>query len=66
PLLDKDEIIGAALRSRVGTQPLFVSVGHRVSLETAIRMVMACTTRFRLPETTRLAHHFASTSAGLH
>lgn len=66
PLLDKDEIIGAALRSRVGTQPLFVSVGHRVSLETAIRLVMACTTRFRLPETTRLAHHFASTAAGLH
>lgn len=66
PLVDKDEAIGAVLRSRVGTNPLFVSIGHRVSLETAVRLTMACTTRFRLPETTRLAHHFASTEAGLH
>lgn len=66
PLVDNDEVIGAALRSRVGTKPVFVSIGHRISLETAVRLTLACTTRFRLPETTRLAHHFASTAAGLH
>lgn len=66
PLIDKGETVGAALRSRVGTQPLFVSIGHRISLPTAVALVMACTTRYRLPETTRYAHHFASTAAGLH
>jgi deoxyribonuclease V len=59
-LLDKGEIVGAALRSRVGTRPIFVSTGHRVSLASAIDLVLACTRRYRLPETTRQAHHLAS------
>lgn len=60
PLIDHDEIIGAVLRSRVHTRPIFVSIGHRISLETAVQYVLACTTRFRLPETTRWAHRLAS------
>lgn len=60
PLMDGEEIIAAVLRTRAGVKPLFVSIGHRVSLETAIRYVMACTTRYRLPETTRHAHRLAS------
>ncbi len=60
PLLDEGEIIGAVLRTRRGTQPLFVSIGHRVDLASAIRLVLHCTPRFRLPETTRRAHHLAS------
>ena len=60
PLLDGDETIGAVLRTRGGVAPVYVSVGHRVSLPTAIRWVLACTTRFRLPETTRQAHLLAS------
>ena len=60
PLLDGDETIGAVLRTRGGVAPVYVSVGHRVSLQTAIRWVLACTTRFRLPETTRQAHLLAS------
>jgi deoxyribonuclease V len=60
PLRDGDDIIGAALRTRTGVKPLFVSTGHRVSLGTAIRYVLACTTRYRLPETTRWAHRLAS------
>jgi len=48
------------LRTRGGVAPVYVSVGHRVSLPTAIRWVLACTTRFRLPETTRQAHRLAS------
>jgi len=54
------EIIGAVLRTRTGVRPVYVSIGHRVSLDTAIRYVLACTTRYRLPETTRRAHHMAS------
>lgn len=60
PLCDGEEVIGAALRSRPGTSPLYVSIGHRISLEDAIRYVLACCTRHRLPETTRWAHRLCS------
>lgn len=60
PLLHKGETIGAALRTRPGTKPVYISPGHRVSLETAIAYVMRCTTKYRLPETTRFAHKLAS------
>jgi deoxyribonuclease V len=60
PLCDRAEVIGAVLRTRVNTHPLYISVGHRVSLETAIAYAMGCTTRYRLPETTRFAHKLAS------
>ena len=60
PLRDKGETIGAVLRTRVGTKPLYVSSGHRVSLETAIGYVLRCTPKYRLPETTRWADKLAS------
>ncbi len=60
PLMDKGERIGAVLRTRVNTRPLFISVGHRIGLEEAIDIVMHCTPRYRLPETTRAAHRLAS------
>lgn len=60
PLLDKGEVIGAVLRTRVGVKPLYISIGHRIGLESAVSLVMACSTRFRLPETTRRAHRLAS------
>jgi deoxyribonuclease V len=60
PLLDRDQVIGAALRSRAGVKPLFISSGHRVGLASAIRLTLACTDRYRLPEPTRLAHQLAS------
>lgn len=59
-LIDKDEIIGAVLRTREKVKPLYISPGHRVSLETAIHYVMACVTKYKLPETTRWAHRLAS------
>lgn len=59
-LTHREEAIGAALRTRVNTNPLFISVGHRVSLETAITYALRCCSRFRLPETTRWAHRLAS------
>ena len=60
PLRDKDEVIGAVLRTREGVKPLFISIGHRISLKTAINYVMRCTTRYKLPQTTRYAHRLAS------
>jgi len=54
------ETLGAVLRTRAGVAPLYVSIGHRISLRTAIDYVLGCTTRYRLPETTRRAHRLAS------
>lgn len=60
PLEHKGETIGAVLRTRPKTKPLYISPGHRVSLQTAIDYVLRCTTKYRLPETTRFAHKLAS------
>ena len=54
--VDNSEIIGAALRTRSGTKPVYVSIGHRVDLPAAIRWVLECCRGYRLPEPTRLAH----------
>jgi deoxyribonuclease V len=59
-LYDGDEILGAVLRTRDRVSPVYVSVGHRVSLEAAIEYVLACCRGYRLPETTRYAHRVAS------
>ncbi len=59
PLVDRNETIGVALRTRLGTTPVYVSVGHKVSLETAIALVLKCCKGYRLPETTRYAHRVA-------
>ncbi len=60
PLLDGEECIGAVLRTRADADPVFVSIGHRVDLPTAVEMVMRCTKQYRVPETSRLAHMLAS------
>lgn len=61
--IDGNAVIGCVLRSKDRVRPLIVSPGHRVSLETAPRLVLACTTRYRLPEPTRLADRLASRRA---
>ena len=58
-LMDGDEVIGAVVRTRDCVQPVFVSVGHRVDLETSVSLVLGCATRYRLPEPTRWAHRVA-------
>jgi deoxyribonuclease V len=55
-LKDKDEVVGAVLRTKAGTNPIYVSIGHRVDLEGAINWAMQCCRGYRLPEPTRLAH----------
>lgn len=60
PLIDRGEVVGAVLRSRAGVKPVYVSPGHRISLASAVAVTMACTTRYKLPETTRRAHRLAS------
>jgi len=60
PLYDGKEQIGAVVRTRTGVKPVYVSVGHRVSLVEAVEIVLTCSTRYRLPEPTRLAHQVAA------
>lgn len=55
PLRDGREVIGLALRTHDNVRPVFVSVGHRIDLITAARVVLACACQYRLPEPTRLA-----------
>jgi deoxyribonuclease V len=55
-LLDKGELIGAALRTKSGVKPIYVSVGHNIDLVSALEWVMKCCRGYRLPEPTRLAH----------
>ncbi len=52
----QEEVVGVALRTRVGVKPVHVSIGHRMDLETAVRIVLSVTARFREPETTRRSH----------
>ncbi len=59
-LWDNHEVIGCVLRTRRATRPLYISIGHRISLNTAVHYVEACLTRYRLPETTRWADALAS------
>jgi deoxyribonuclease V len=56
PLVHRGEVVGMALRTRTGVQPVYVSVGHRLTLEAAVDMVWQSVRRYRLPEPTRQAH----------
>jgi deoxyribonuclease V len=55
-LVHDGEPVGCALRTRQAVQPVYVSVGHRIDLATATRIVLRCAPRYRLPEPTRQAH----------
>ncbi len=59
PLVDKGETIGVALRTRTGTNPMFISPGHLSDVESASEMVLRCCPKYRLPEPIRLAHNAA-------
>ena len=52
-----NKTLGTVLRTRENCKPVFISVGHRIDLKTAVRWTLKCTTRYRIPEPTRLAHN---------
>lgn len=60
-LRDKGEMIGSVLRTRNGVKPVYISIGHRIDLRTAIRYVLKSCTKYRLPEPIRAAHGTAGT-----
>ncbi len=55
-LVDRGEVVGAAVRTRKSVRPVYVSVGHKISLGSAIEWTLACCKGYRIPEPTRLAH----------
>ncbi|HEY1859128.1 MAG TPA: deoxyribonuclease V [Gemmataceae bacterium] len=63
-LIDKDEVIGRVVRTKTGVNPLFVSVGHKIDLDSAVRLTLAACRGYRLPEPTRQAHIFVNELRG--
>jgi deoxyribonuclease V len=65
-LTDRGELIGYVVRTRAGVAPIYVSIGHRVSLATAVRLTLRCCPRYRLPEPIRRAHMLAGATKRWH
>lgn len=59
PLVDRGETIGAAVRTRDGKNPMFISPGHLADVPSAVELVLGCAPKYRLPEPIRLAHRAA-------
>jgi deoxyribonuclease V len=58
PLIFKGERVGEVLRTRANVKPIYVTIGHRVSLPTAVEIVERCLDGFRIPKPTREADHY--------
>src|ERR671921_3053028 len=59
-LVHRGEIVGRVVRTREAVSPVYVSVGNRIDLGSAVDLVLACCTKYRLPESTRQAHNAAN------
>jgi deoxyribonuclease V len=59
-MIDRGETVGAALRTKTRVQPIFVSPGHLIDLQGAVRLTLECDGGYRQPEPTRLAHHLVN------
>ncbi|MDB4992122.1 MAG: endonuclease [Parcubacteria group bacterium] len=57
---NENEIIGAALRTKVNVKPIFISLGHKITLEDSLRLITASVRKHRLPEETRFAHNIVN------
>ncbi len=57
-LIDKKsgDLLGTVLRTRANVKPVYVSIGHRITLDEAVALALACSPRFKIPEPTRQAH----------
>ncbi|WP_417503125.1 deoxyribonuclease V [Marinobacter sp.] len=62
PLVDHNEVIGNVLKTQTNINPIYVSIGHRVSLTTACEWVLKLAPKYRLPETTRQADQVVRTT----
>ena len=58
-LYDQTEVIGAVVRTRTNISPVYISIGHKISLHTAVEVTLKCTPKFRIPEPLRTAHQMS-------
>jgi deoxyribonuclease V len=61
PLVDEGEPVGVLLRTRTDVNPVYVSIGHRITLDDAVRITLDCSPRYKIPEPTRQAHKLSQT-----
>ena len=59
-LVYRKKVVGKVVRTRTGVSPVYVSIGNHIDLDSAVDLVLACCTKYRLPETTRQAHNAAN------
>src|SRR5215217_3807675 len=59
-LVHRGETVGRVVRTREGVSPVYVSVGSGIDLRSSVELVLACCTKYRLPESTRQAHSAAN------
>ena len=59
-LVYRKKVVGKVVRTRTGVSPVYVSIGNRIDLASAVELVLRCCTKYRLPETTRQAHNAAN------
>jgi deoxyribonuclease V len=62
PLVDDEETVGTVLRTRTDVNPVYVSVGHRLTLDDAVSLTLECSPRYKIPEPTRQAHRLSRAS----
>jgi deoxyribonuclease V len=56
PLVESDRTVGMIVRTRTGVKPVYVSPGHKMDLETSVKMVLSLCRGYRIPEPLRQAH----------
>ena len=57
---DNSDVIGVVLRTRDGVKPVFISVGYRTDIDTAVAIILKCLSGLRIPEPTRLADKYVA------
>jgi deoxyribonuclease V len=60
PMTNRGEVVGRVVRTKTGVNPVFVSVGHKIDIDGAVRLTLACRGGYRIPEPTRQAHHYVN------
>jgi len=60
PLTDRGQVIGRVVRTKTNVNPVFISAGHKITLDDATRLTLACRGGYRIPEPTRQAHNYVN------